>query len=90
MSGRQRLPQRLVQRLRACWRSRAPEPSVRELIAELVQEAAAAPQTPGEPPELDRHERALINNILRLRGNLCRRRDDPARRHHRHPRRRDA
>jgi magnesium and cobalt transporter len=63
MSGRQRLPQRLL----ALWRSRAPEPSLRESIAELVQEAAAASQTPGEPPELDRHERVLINNILRLR-----------------------
>jgi magnesium and cobalt transporter len=46
---------------------RAPEPSLRESIAELVQEAAEAPQTPGTPPELDRHERVLINNILRLR-----------------------
>jgi magnesium and cobalt transporter len=63
MSGRQHL----LQRLRALWRSRAPEPSLRESIAELVLEAAAAPQTPGEPPELDRHERVLINNILRLR-----------------------
>jgi magnesium and cobalt transporter len=54
-------------RLRALLPRRAPEPSVRESIAELVQEAAAAPQTPGEPPELDRHEWVLINNILRLR-----------------------
>ena len=37
-------------------------------IAELVQEAADAAQPPdGTPPELDRTERALINNILRLR-----------------------
>lgn len=57
----------LLPRLRALLPRRAPEPSVRELIAELVQEAAEAPQTPGEPPELDRTERALINNILRLR-----------------------
>jgi magnesium and cobalt transporter len=47
---------------------RAPEPSVRESIAELVQEAAEAAQLPGQPPELDRQERALIANVLRLRG----------------------
>lgn len=57
----------LLARLRTLLPGGAPEPSVRESIAELVQEAAAAPQTPGTPPELDRHERALINNILRLR-----------------------
>jgi magnesium and cobalt transporter len=47
---------------------RAPEPSVRESIAELVQEAAEAAPTPGQPPELDRQERVLIANVLRLRG----------------------
>jgi magnesium and cobalt transporter len=47
---------------------RAPEPSVRESIAELVQEAAEAANLPGQPPELDRQERALIANVLRLRG----------------------
>ena len=47
---------------------RRPEPTVRESIAELVQEAADAPQTEGELPELDRQERALIANVLRLRG----------------------
>ena len=47
---------------------RAPEPSVRESIAELVQEAAEATQLPGQAPELDRQERALIANVLRLRG----------------------
>jgi magnesium and cobalt transporter len=47
---------------------RAPEPSVRESIAELVQEAAEAPQLPGQAPGLDRQERALIANVLRLRG----------------------
>ncbi len=63
MSGRAGL----LARLRALLGRGTPEPSVRESIAELVQEAAAAPQTPGEPPELDRHERILINNVLRLR-----------------------
>ncbi len=57
----------LAQRLRGLLR-RAPEPGVRESIAELVQEAAAAKQLPGQVPELDRQERALIANVLRLRG----------------------
>lgn len=47
---------------------RRPEPTLRESIAELVQEAADAPHTEGEAPELDRQERALIANVLRLRG----------------------
>jgi magnesium and cobalt transporter len=63
MSGRAGL----LARLRALLPGHTPEPTLRESIAELVQEAAAAPQTPGEPQELDRHERILINNILRLR-----------------------
>jgi len=41
---------------------------VRESIAELVAEAADAPHTPGQIPDLDRQERALIANVLRLRG----------------------
>ncbi len=58
----------LLARLRALiWRRHA-EPSVRESIAELVQEAASAPHAPGQRPELDRQERALIANVLRLRG----------------------
>ncbi len=44
------------------------ETGLRASIAELVQEAADAPQEPGVLPELDRHERALIANVLRLRG----------------------
>jgi magnesium and cobalt transporter len=62
-ASRQHFVQRLRQRL---WR-RAAEHSVRESIAELVQEAAEAPMMPGVLPELDRHERALIANVLRLR-----------------------
>jgi magnesium and cobalt transporter len=46
---------------------RQAEHSLRESIAELVQEAADAQQMPGEQPELDRHERLLIANVLRLR-----------------------
>ena len=40
---------------------------MRESIAELVQEAADEQQVAGEQPELDRQERALIANVLRLR-----------------------
>lgn len=47
---------------------RPQEHSVRESIAELVEEAAAEAATPGGAPELDRQERALIANVLRLRG----------------------
>ena len=56
----------LARRLRRLLR-RPPEPSVRESIAELVQEAAEATQLPGQLPELDRQERVLIANVLRLR-----------------------
>ena len=42
---------------------------VRESIAELVQEAADAHDAGGDAlPDLDRQERALIANVLRLRG----------------------
>ena len=52
------------------WR-RPPEHSVRDSIAELVQEAADAVHVPGEEPELDRQERALIANVLRLRDTVA-------------------
>ncbi|HUB10725.1 MAG TPA: hemolysin family protein [Acetobacteraceae bacterium] len=54
-------------RLLSLVRRRHGEQSLRESIAELVQEAAEAHALPGEPPELDRHERLLIANVLRLR-----------------------
>ncbi len=57
----------LLGRVRTLLNRRQIEHSVRDSIAELVQEAAEAPQTPGRTPELDRHERALINNVLRMR-----------------------
>jgi magnesium and cobalt transporter len=47
---------------------RRAEPTLRSSIAALVQEAADAPQADGTMPELDRQERALIANVLRLRG----------------------
>lgn len=53
-------------------RRRGAEPSLRTAIAELVEEAAEAPQEPGVAPELDRQERALIANVLRLRGTMVR------------------
>ena len=51
---------------------RGTEQTLRQSIAELVEEAGKAPQNPGEDlPELDRQERALIANILRLRGTMA-------------------
>jgi magnesium and cobalt transporter len=47
-------------------RRRGPDHGVRQSIAELVKEAAA--DGDGTIPELDRQERALIANVLRLRG----------------------
>ena len=44
------------------------EHGVRESIAELVQQSADAVAVDGEGPGLDRQERALIANVLRLRG----------------------
>ena len=49
-------------------RRRGQDHGVRESIAELVQEAADAGDGDGAIPELDRQERALIANVLRLRG----------------------
>ncbi|HEY2616348.1 MAG TPA: hemolysin family protein, partial [Acetobacteraceae bacterium] len=46
---------------------RQPEHSLRDSIAELVQEAAEEQVVAGEQPELDRQERALIANVLHLR-----------------------
>ena len=73
------LLERLTGRL---WR-RTSEHSVRDSIAELVQEAAQETPAPGEAPELDRHERALIANVLRLRGTTA---DDVMARARRHRR----
>ena len=58
----------LLHRLRQLLWGRGHEHSVRESIAELVQEAADATTEPGQEAELDRNERALIANVLRLRG----------------------
>ncbi len=58
----------LLSRLRGRLMRKVPEHSVRDSIAELVEEAAAEAAIPGGAPELDRQERALIANVLRLRG----------------------
>ena len=44
----------LLNRIRARLTGRSNEHSVRASIAELVEEAAQAPQVPGQVPELDR------------------------------------
>lgn len=59
---------RVLDRLRQRLRGRHHEQGLRASIAELVQEAADTPDSPGEVPELDRQERALLANVLRLRG----------------------
>ena len=58
----------LIDKLRHRLGMRTPDQNFRDSIAELVQGAADAPETPGELPDLDRQERALIANVLRLRG----------------------
>ena len=65
MSGAQRS---FLNRVRHRLRGRQQEHNVRESIAELVQQSADDSQTNGTAPELDRQERALIANVLRLRG----------------------
>ncbi|MBF0871386.1 hemolysin family protein [Gluconobacter japonicus] len=46
---------------------RGRDQGLRESIATLVQEAAQPVEETGDEPELDRQERALIMNVLRLR-----------------------
>ena len=57
-----------LNRVQQLLRGRHPEHNVRESIAELVQQSADDSQADGAIPELDRQERALIANVLRLRG----------------------
>jgi|UniRef100_A0A8J4H960 magnesium and cobalt transporter len=61
------MPPPFLLRLRGLLGRRSIEHSLRDSIAELVEEAAQTPATPGVAPELDRQERALIANVLRLR-----------------------
>jgi magnesium and cobalt transporter len=57
----------LVNRIRSMLGRKMPEPTLRESIAELMLEAAEAPEAQARPSELNRHERLLIQNVLRLR-----------------------
>ena len=56
-----------LNRVRLRLAGRNPEHTVRDSIAELVQQSADDSDG-GAVPELDRQERALIANVLRLRG----------------------
>ncbi len=56
-----------LNRVRSLIGRKTPEPTLRESIAELMQEAADVPEAAAPASELDRQERALIHNILRLR-----------------------
>ncbi len=58
----------ILHRVRQRLRGRHRDGNVRESIAELVQQSIDDSQTDGTAPELDRQERALIANVLRLRG----------------------
>ena len=61
-------PRTSVRGLMGWWGRRRGDQDLRSRVAALVQEAAEAPHTDGQPPELDRQERVLIANVLRLRG----------------------
>ena len=56
-----------VNRLRTLMGRPTPEPTLRESIAELMQEAEEDQENAGPASELNRHERLLIANVLRLR-----------------------
>ncbi len=58
----------ILHRVRQRLRGRHRDGNVRDSIAELVQQSIDDSQTDGTAPELDRQERALIANVLRLRG----------------------
>jgi len=58
----------ILHRVRQRLRGRHRDANVRDSIAELVQQSIDDSQTDGTAPELDRQERALIANVLRLRG----------------------
>ena len=58
----------LLDKLRHRVLGQSHEPTLRESIAELVQEAADADPELGGIPELDRQEQVLIANVLHLRG----------------------
>jgi len=57
----------LLNRIRTLMGQKTQEPTLRESIAELMLEASESPETAAPASELNRHERLLIANILRLR-----------------------
>ncbi len=57
-----------IVRVRSILGRRAAEHNVRDSIAELVQQSADQVTVEGTAPELDRQERVLLANVLRLRG----------------------
>jgi magnesium and cobalt transporter len=66
-TGEHNAEQGLRGRIGGWFGRRRGEHGVRHSIAALVREAAEAQPNEGEPPELDRQERVLIANVLRLR-----------------------
>ena len=58
----------MIGRVRNLLGRRAAEHNVRDSIAELVQQSADQVPADGVLPELDRQERVLLANVLRLRG----------------------
>ncbi len=68
MSGDDSRPEPRRSRVLGWLARRRTDQDLRARVVALMQEAAEAPQTDGELPELDRQERVLIANVLRLRG----------------------
>jgi len=68
VSAAQPQPRSILHRVRQRLRGRHRDGNVRDSIAELVQQSADDSHQNGTAPELDRQERALIANVLRLRG----------------------
>jgi len=68
VSAAQPQPRSILHRVRQRLRGRHRDSNVRDSIAELVQQSADDSHQNGTAPELDRQERALIANVLRLRG----------------------
>lgn len=68
MSGQSTNRSGVVTRLLGLLGRRGPEHNVRDSIAELVQQSADQVHADGVLPELDRQERVLLANVLRLRG----------------------
>lgn len=58
----------MIGRVRTLFGRRGTEHNVRDSIAELVQQSADQVHADGVLPELDRQERVLLANVLRLRG----------------------